>query len=246
MGGLKMESNEKKVFLSIVGGKFAKRVNEGTEGAIEREIEYENKKRMVWEIHYSSLEAMIDSVELKEGEKFGDQLQINMSYVDDRFTVTLPLQSREGKAFMMCLPNLKLKEVVTLQPYNYTRKSDQKHLQGMGIVQGTGDDGKGLKVPFGYMEDPAFPAAPKQGEGEQLDKDEFKLLMQQQTIWLKKKTKAFIAANFAWSQTASNGKVTPNQNVGKAGDEKPKQPAIAEDEPNDLPFRFAVNYASTI
>ncbi len=248
MGGLKQDNNEKKVYLSIVGGKFAKRVAEGTEGAVEREIEYEGKKRNVWEINYSSLKAMIDSVDLKEGDKFGDQLQINMSFVDDRFTVTLPLQSREGKAFMMCLPNLNLKEVVTLQPYNYTRKIDNKHLQGMGIVQGEGVDGKGLKVPFAYMEDTTFPNAPKQGEGEPLDKDEFKLVMQQQTIWLKKKTKAFIASKFPATATALNSRLTPNKEAVKpqGGDEKPKLPSPAEMPEDDLPFRHKMNYSTGI
>lgn len=236
MGGLTNENNEKKVFLSIVGGKFAKRATEGAEGATEREIEYpKGTKKMIWEITYSSLEAMIDSVKLKEGEKFGDQLQINMSYVGENFTVTLPVASREGKAFMMCLPNINLAAEVTLQPYNYFRKSDQKHMQGLGVVQGKDGDGKGLKVPYSYMEEPTFP---KVAEGS--DKDEFMLAMKSQEVWLKKKTKLFIAKHFTGTTTATihrveAGRVTPNIAESK----KAAEPIGYVDNPDDgqdLPF----------
>src|ERR1017187_399405 len=114
--GLNQDTHTSKTYLGIVSGKFAKRVPEGTNGAIAREIEFEGVKRNIHELHYSSLDAMIDGIEIKEDGKFGDQLLINLRDVDDVFTINLSLNSREAKGFMMCLPNIDLTKIVNFAP----------------------------------------------------------------------------------------------------------------------------------
>lgn len=216
--GLNESSNEKRTYLNIVGGKFAKRVDATTPNAIEREIEYEGVKRMIHELHYKSLDAFIKGIEIKEGGKFGDQLLLNMDDVGDGFTVTLGINSREAKGFMQCLPNIDLTKYVTLEPYNYERKKDGKKMIGMGVKQDTEN------VKYFYDEHSGFPNL---GE-EQVGKDEFELLMKQQTIFLKKKTKAFIAEHFVTpSNVSTPGKITPNTSV------EASQPS---EYPNDMPF----------
>lgn len=204
--GLIDKSNEKKTFLNIVSGAFAKRVAEGTSGAVEREIEYpKGTKKMIWETHHDSLEAIIKSVEIKEGDKFGDQLLINLQDGIDLFTVSLGLSSREAKGFMSCLPNIDISKDVTLEPYNYERKKDGKKMIGMGVVQ------NGEKVPYFYTSETGMPS----GEvGQEMDTDEFKILMQQQTIFLKKKTKEWIAGQgAAKQQTMTPQEISPTPAV---------------------------------
>lgn len=188
--GLNEGSNEKRTYINIVNGKFAKRVPEGTEKSVEREYEYpKGTKKLCWELLYKSLDGMIKNVEIKEGGDFGDQLLITMEDVGDVFIVNLGLASREAKNFLMVLPNINLNASVTLSPYNYIRKKDDKKLIGLGVNQ----IGEKEKIPYAYSKESGMPW----GGEEQMDKDEFKILMAQQTIFLKKKTKAFIAEHFA-------------------------------------------------
>jgi hypothetical protein len=219
--GLNQQSNEKRIYLTINGGNLVKRVPEGTEGAVEREIEFEGAKRMIWEMRYRSLSAMIKNIEVKEGGKFGDVLLVNMQDVDEHFTISLNMKGREAKGFMLCLPNIDLSKEVVLSAYNYVRKKDEKHLVGLGIKQG-GDD----NVPYFYNTENGLPSStlPK---GEKMDKDEFKLLMAQQDIFLKKATKKFIEEKML--PESRPDKIQPN--VKEADNDFPS------DEPSDdLPF----------
>ena len=186
--GLNNSSHEQKTFLSIVGGKLAKRVAEGTTGAVEREIENDNGKKTIWELLYSDLDAKIESLEVKEGGKYGDSLEINCVDGMDKFTISLNITSREAKGFMNCLPNIVLNDYVKIEPYNYVRKKDNRKMIGLGVKQNN------KNVPYFYTAENGLPSVP---EGQEVDKDEFKILMQQQVIFLKKKTKAYIAEMFA-------------------------------------------------
>jgi hypothetical protein len=176
------QETEKKIFLSIVNGSLAKRVEQGSEKAVEREIEYpKGTKKMIYERLYPDVTAVIEGVEIKESP-FGEQLCIHLVDVLDKFTLTMSVKGREAKAFMQCFPNLNIKQQVTLNPYNYTSKKDNKKKIGLGIKQ-NGED-----IKFFYNESNGMPQT---GE-ERLDKDEFELAMSQQTIFLKKATKKLI------------------------------------------------------
>jgi len=192
--GLNTSTHEQKTFIGIVNGKFCKRVDETTEGAVKREIEYPkgSPKRPIWELHYASLDGLVTGIELKEGTEFGDQLLISMEDVGEIFVVTLGLKSREAKGFMMCLPNIDLSISVHLQPYNYERKKDGKKMIGMGVSY----TGEKDNIPYFFNQENGLPW----GGEEKLDKDEFEALMLSQTIFLKKKTKAFITEYFSGSQ----------------------------------------------
>jgi len=205
-----------RTFVNIVQGNFAKRVEESTHGAKKRIIKDKETgaEKVVWELIYQDIDGMIEGVEIKDGGKFGDQLNINMSDVDEKFTVTLPVNSREAKSFMTCLANIDLQAMVTLAPYNFEAKDDGKKKIGMNIYQGgkTKED----KVPrFFSKEEPN--GLPQVEEG--ADADEFKHTMGAQTIFLKKWTKRFIAdtwgnatptAEQAYEQTHQKNKIIPN------------------------------------
>jgi len=221
--GLKDKSHEKTTFLNIVQGEFAKRVSEGTPNAIQREIEYEDVKKTVWETRHESLSGIIKSIEIKEDGKFGDQLLINLQDGMDVFTVSLGLSSREAKGFMLCLPNIDVSEELTLSPYNYERKKDGKKMIGLGITQESTGVGEFKNVPYYYTNENGLPHADVAPD-EKLDKDEFKILMAQITIFLKKETKKWIALH-----------------DGKVEEQKAVVPSGGSETTDDLPFRFSPN-----
>lgn len=202
--GLQADNQEKRIFLNIVAGKFAKKVTADTEGAVERETkdQHDNKK-IVHELLYKSLSGMIDSIEVDETGKFGDQLKINMSDGLDKFTVSFSMQSREAKHFLVRLPHIDIKAEVVLAPYNFVADNND-NIIGMNVFQ----EEKKL-LPFYSNDNPnGMPVPPKIEEGK-LDKDEYKLLMAQQTIFLKKMAKKFILENFA----EKSNRMPPNEKV---------------------------------
>lgn len=231
--GLNESTHERKTFIGIVNGQFTKRVQEGTEKAVEREIEYPKgtPKRMIWERLYGSLDGAIAALEIKEGGEFGDQLLISMDDVGETFVVTLGMKSREAKGFMMCLPNIDLSKSVHLQPYNYVRKKDDKKMIGLGISY----TGQKENIPFFYNKENGMPW----GGEEKVDKDEWESLMLQQTIFLKKKTKVFIVEKFGTVQKSAEEK-TVSQSGGS--NDAPKSEIANRNEPDDLPFRMEKNY----
>lgn len=234
--GLNSSTYSNRTFINIVQGKFAKRVSEDTPGAKQRIIEKDDgSKKPVWELIYDSIDAMIDSIEVDETGKFGDQLKINMSDVGETFTISLAMNGREAKSFLCCLKNINLNENVTLLPFNFESKEDGRRVIGMNTYQG-GTEKENKVAPYFSKEQPnGLPQVP---EGS--DKDEFKIVMKQQEIFLKKWAKKFIAENFAGqvSEPKPNystpiNRMQPNKKVVEDGYQYTAQDAPPDD---SLPF----------
>lgn len=204
--GLNTGTRGNRTFVNIVNGRFAKRVTEDTPGAVKRIIEKKDKsKKEVWEIYYDDVNGMIDSVEIDETGDFGDQAKVNMSDVGEKFTVTLSMASREAKSFLCCLKNIDLRSEVILMPFNFESKEERgKKVIGMNTYQG--GKKKEFKVaPYFSKENPnGLPPVP---EGS--DTDEFKIVMKQQEIFLKKWAKKFIVENFDARPEAPTREVKP-------------------------------------
>ena len=131
-----------------------------------------------------------------------------MEDIGEQFTVTLSMSGREAKNFLCLLKNIKLGEPVILSPYNFTSKDDGRQVIGMNTMQG--GVGKEFKVkPYFSKETPnGLPQVP-----EGADKDEFKLTMKQQEIYLKKWVKKFVEDNFKEAKPES--KMQPNKSAEK-------------------------------
>ncbi len=211
--GLNPQSEQtNRSFINIVQGCFAKRVEENS-GGIKRIIKKKDgSEKTVYEIYYKDIDAMIDNVSVKEGGKFGDQLLIDMSDIDQSVTIILPMDSKEAKNFLRCLKNINLRQMVTLAPYNFDDKEikDRKVI-GMNVYQ-NGKTKEFKVAPYFSKESPnGLPQVP-----ENADKDEFKLAMKSQEIFLKKWVKVFAADKFPLpsANTASvkhkEGKIEPN------------------------------------
>ena len=193
MAGLNRDYHTPKVYVTISNGKFVQRVGEGTDGAIERVIENKKDKttKRVWELIYADIEAYIESVEVDESGNYGDQLKLNMAYMDEKFTLTLPMNGREAKSFLCVLPNIDISQMIALKPYNFVDKSTGKSVIGMNTMQG-GKTKENKVAPYFSKETPnGLPQVP-----EAVDIDEFKLAMKSQEIFLKKFTKKFAEENF--------------------------------------------------
>lgn len=225
--GLNQSQKGNRTFVSIVNGKFAQRVTQETPNSVRRMIEKKDgSKKEVWELIYDNVSGNITSIEVDESGDFGDQLKINMEDIGDKFTVNLNMQSREAKSFLCALKNINLLETITLHPYNFQSKDDGRNVIGMNVYQG--GVGKEFKVKPYFSKDTTngLPQVP-----ENADKDEFKLCMKQQEIYLKKWVKKFIADNFVKEKvnySAPANKITPNKMAEKA--------STNVNDSSDLPF----------
>jgi hypothetical protein len=123
-------------FLTVVAGKLREKVDEGTEGATKRSGDVAGVPFEKWELVYPGITAFITKVELQDG-KYGKNVLIHMTDSnDEEFTVALGAEnSRTGVPFMMALPNLDLKQEVTLKPYKFDNDKGE-NVEGLKITQG--------------------------------------------------------------------------------------------------------------
>ena len=234
--GLNQSTKGNRTFVSIVQGQWAQRVTQETPNSVKRIIEKKDgSKKEVWELNYDTVDGKITSIEIDETGDFGDQLKINMVDGGEFFTVTLSMAGREAKGFLCVLKNVDLKTNITLAPYNFTSKEDGRQVIGMNIYQG--GVGKEFKVkPYFSKETPnGLPQVP---EGS--DKDEFKIVMKQQEIYLKKWAKKFITDNFADSKvaTADHQAISDRAmtNAGKRDEKIYTNASTVDPDSNNLPF----------
>ncbi len=229
--GLNQSTRSNRTFISIVQGRFAKRVDENTPNSVRRVIEKKDgSKKEVWELIYEDVSGHIESIAIDESGEFGDQLKINMEDLGEKFTVNLSLSGREAKSFLCVLKNIKLQEDVILAPFNFLSKTDYRQVIGMNIYQG--GRGKEFKVtPYFSKETPnGLPQVP-----EGADKDEFKLTMKSQEIFLKKWAKKFIESNFGSQVPPTDYKAVSDKAVAPKKNEKIYTNASQSDS-SDLPF----------
>ena len=110
--------------LSIVGGKFTLRVEEGTKDAIERKLtKGKNEGQTVWELKYPALSGTIINAVIRDNE-FGGDAEITMRdyKTNDDFTIQFPLESRYLFDLIKRLPNINLNEDVSLEMHENTKK----------------------------------------------------------------------------------------------------------------------------
>jgi hypothetical protein len=223
--GLNPSTSSNRTFVSIVNGKFAQRVKEETFNAVKRTItKKDNSTLVVYEKIYNDIDAMLVSVEVDESGSYGDQLKVNMSAGAENITITLALSGREAKSFLCCLKNIDTTKSVTLAPYNFVAKDTGKQVIGMNIYQGEKKDGKHPKENkvTAYFSKETPNGLPQVPDG--ADKDEFKLTMKSQELFLKKWVKKFVTSDFKGASTVTAKPTSEPATMG------------AEHESQDLPF----------
>lgn len=138
--GLTNNPTSRKIYLQIIAGKFAQKVEKGTPGAVERE---NKKKEIVYELLNSELTAKVKEMTIKKNE-FGEQLEITMEEVGEFYVVTIPVESKYFDSFASKIGNVDLSKEIKIAPYSFSPKDGGSKKTGINIFQ----DGKKLDYFF--------------------------------------------------------------------------------------------------
>ena len=212
-------------FISIIGDTFREKVEEGTDGAIKREYkDRDGNPKIKWEKHHGSLEAMLTSIEFKDGN-FGEQAIVTLTDVDEVYTLFLSTDDDYFTSLAKILPNIDLSQEVELEPYDYIKKKTGKPKRGIGVMQG------GVKL-FSYYWDndnkknvhglpQSDKNSSKEGHADKYDSDDWTL------YWLK--VKKFLKGTIKDMDFSATSGVKPMKVSDKDIDLEP-------DDNDDLPF----------
>lgn len=118
MGALE-NSGDGRTFLNTFKGKFTKRANAETNGAVKRT----NKNgKEVYELQFDTLrDVIIQEFERRESEEYGLSWNIKLadSKSDDAFTLTLPYSGRITMGLFFRLPNTDINLPLTMKLYYF-------------------------------------------------------------------------------------------------------------------------------
>ena len=120
MQGLENDTNRgNNTYLSIINGKFALKVAEKTEGAIERT----NKNgKIVFEKYFTGVTGFIKNVGISDGD-FGKELHITVANGDNNFAIQIPASGGYSFGFLCRIPNINFTENATLKPFSIEQEN---------------------------------------------------------------------------------------------------------------------------
>lgn len=143
MGFENNNSSGSATYATILEGKWAQRVKEGTPGAVERENKLGN---VVYEIYHDTVTGFITKAEIDDSGDYGDQLKITVSDdIGDSIVASIPMESRYASDFMKRYPGINLDEEVSLTPYSF--EDDGKKRSGISVRQNN------QKIPHQWTKD---------------------------------------------------------------------------------------------
>jgi hypothetical protein len=130
-----LENRPEGKFITILGGKFCQRVQEGTEGAIQRT----NKLgKVVWEKFYDSFTGKLVGIKVQDGT-YGKTWNFSFQDKGEIYTLQLSYSNSFATAFLKMLPNIDLTKEMKVSPS--TKEVDGKNKNSLFINQ----DGNPLK-----------------------------------------------------------------------------------------------------
>ena len=240
-----------KTFMSIVNGKWAEKVEKGTERAVER---INKKEQTVYERLYNDVSGKIISMVIEKKE-FGKQLNVVIDDVAEAFTLSIPVESKYFDAFVNKIACADFTKPVRLAPYSFIPPGETKPKSGMNIYQegnpkAITDVKKGQegKLPYFFTkENPnGRPQPMKDGqplaEGEELAEEEWKAYFLQVSLFnqtaieglaVKQLGAAVKAPEKNEPAVAAPAKAKAAPAAKKKADPKPIEPAASG---SDLPF----------
>lgn len=134
MGGLTNRSGNM-TFLKIAEGKIRTKAKANDPGAEYRKVEVSGKVYEMWEYVYTDLEGVIQKVEMKSHETFGDQALVTITDGDQVFGLTLPEKSGNFRSFAYLFPNLDFSKEVVIKPYSMAVKDKDYKNTGITMYQ---------------------------------------------------------------------------------------------------------------
>ena len=115
--GLNQGGSSNRTYLSIAGGKIAKRVPEGTAGSIK--CMSKDGTKIWYEERYASLSGYItDAFKRVSEQGYGDQLCIVLKDGDKEYQIQMPWSSRYSSGFFLSMPNIDAGKEITLTPWS--------------------------------------------------------------------------------------------------------------------------------
>lgn len=164
---LTSHSGVKRIYLSIIGGKLAQKVEKGTANAVSR---LNKKSEEVWELLHQKVSGMIEEMKI-EKKDFGEQLDITMNDVGERYTISIPVESKWFDSFCAKIGSAQLDKTLEIVPYSFEAKDGSGKKNGINIYQkgNPAADEKG-KLPYYFSKENAmgkpFPPDQKLGDRE--------------------------------------------------------------------------------
>lgn len=128
-------------FITIYGGKFSQRVDEGTEGAVKR---VNKQGKVVFEKYYDSFTGKLVSIKVQDGT-YGKTWNFGFKDGEDLYTLQLSYSNSFATAFLKMLPNLDLTKVMKLSPS--VKEVDGKNKSSLFINQ------DGVAIKHAYTKD---------------------------------------------------------------------------------------------
>ncbi|MCK5017873.1 MAG: hypothetical protein KAS32_12490 [Candidatus Peribacteraceae bacterium] len=125
-------------YITILGGKFCQRVQEGTEGAVTRTNKIGN---VVHEKFYDSFTGKLIAIKVQEGT-YGKTWNFIFQDKEDPYTLQLSYSNSFSTAFLKMLPNIDLTKEMKLSPS--VKEVDGKNRSSLFVNQ----NGKALKHAF--------------------------------------------------------------------------------------------------
>lgn len=161
-----------KMFLNIIGGKFARKVKSEDGEKYGKVVQRTNKEgKIVQEVYYDELDISVTKIGI-EGSNFGDNLVLYGEDGDENYVVQIPVESRYFNSFCDKIHNIDFNRKLTLKPYSFqsdkelNKNGEPKQITGINVFNG------GQKVEKYYTKDSPHdkPIYPEGGTQSQLKK----------------------------------------------------------------------------
>lgn len=166
--GFTNSNSDRKTFVNIINGKLTVKTDKENALAVARK---NKKEETVYEIHHDKLTGTIQSMTINKND-FGKQLEIEISDVEAKFLLTIPVESKYFDSFAAKIGNVNLSVEVTIAPYSFQPKDSDTKRTGINLYQ------DGNKVEYFFSEtNPQGKPFPK---AEKLDEDEWKIFKLQE------------------------------------------------------------------
>lgn len=132
-----LKQREQKTYANILqsDGTIRVVVDKDTPGAVLRSYELKDgTKGEKWEKVYHELSGKIKDISFFDGE-YGKTIQL-VIVDDEEIILSVGLASNYADDIMKKLPNVKLKEEITIKPHSFKSKKSGKLVRGVNIFQG--------------------------------------------------------------------------------------------------------------
>lgn len=226
--GLVQSQHGNTIYLNLSFGKFRRKCDANTEGAIERETQSGEK---TYAIEYDKLFGVLENIAFKTSQ-YGNQWEVYINDAGEKYCVQMKEGSRLCDIFLQLLPNIRRGGFYTLSPWDYEDKRGKRKV-GFKIEDEAGNAVDNYYLRFDKQPDdswkvttlhdyPAFVRDPK--ESDEKMKKRFKRFAEDATEFLSEKAREIVAG---WNGNNHEQEEAPPEYTNVAG-----VPPVQD----DLPF----------